>query len=71
MRLQQDIYQTFPQEQPNPYMPPDQFVAYVAWPKDRFYYSGKADPANEEEPSTAGVDDDFNIELNEFLGRED
>ena len=40
MRLQQDIYQTFPQEQPNPYMPPDQFVAYVAWPKDRFYYSG-------------------------------
>ena len=40
MQLHQDAYQNFPQEQPNAYMPLDQFEAYVSWLRDRFYYSG-------------------------------
>jgi len=52
-------------------MPPDQFVAYVAWPRDRFYFSeGGGDLANEAGPSTT-IDDDFNTELDEFLRKED
>jgi len=38
VRLQQDIYQNFPQGQHNPYMPfSDQFDAYVAWLGDNYY----------------------------------
>jgi len=44
--------------------------AYVACPGDKFYYSGRANPTNEAGPST-NIDEDFNIELDDFLGRED
>jgi len=69
MQLHQDFLPNFPRGQPNPYMPPDQFEAYVAWAGDKFYYSG-ADLVNEVGSSTV-VDEEFNIELDEFLGRED
>jgi len=51
-------------------MPPDQFEAYVSWPKDMFYYLRGLDPANEAGSSIA-IDEDFNTELDDFLGRED
>ena len=37
--MHQATYHNFPQGQPNPYMPSNQFGAYVAWPGDKFYYS--------------------------------
>jgi len=50
-------------------MLPDQFRAYVPWPRKKFYYSG-VDPTDEAGPSTF-VDEHFNTELDEFLGRKE
>jgi len=51
-------------------MPLDQFGAYVAWTGNRYYFFGRACPADDAGPST-GVDKEFNTELDELVRRED
>jgi len=42
---------------------------YVSWLRDNFYYLRGANPTKEAGSSTI-VDEDFNTELDDFLGRE-
>ena len=46
------------------------FGSYVAWPRDKYYFSEGANPVEETRPSTV-VDEDFNTKMNELLRRDD
>jgi len=52
-------------------MPSYQFEAYVAWPGGKvLFFQRPGSTANEAGPSTF-IDEEFNIELDELIRRED